>query len=69
MPVSTVRVGQVSSGLRMSGHTWADQPWISAILRTLKTLGLFPSPVAQVDWIPVDNVGFCTGADLEGVIL
>lgn len=35
---------------------WADQPWISAIIRTSKTLGLFPSPVAPIDWIPVDDL-------------
>ncbi|ROV87840.1 hypothetical protein VMCG_10544 [Cytospora schulzeri] len=63
--VSIVRVGQVGGSSSLADHVWADQPWISAIIRTSKTLGLFPSPVAPVDWIPVDDLATI----LENVIL
>lgn len=55
VPVSIVRIGQVG-GSRRGNRVWADQPWISAIIRTSKTLGSFPSPVVPVDWASVDNV-------------
>lgn len=52
-----VRVGQVGGSNRgHRQHVWADQPWISAIIRTSKTLGTFPSPVVPIDWVSVDDV-------------
>ncbi|KAL2288752.1 hypothetical protein FJTKL_03420 [Diaporthe vaccinii] len=64
VPVSVVRVGQVG-GLSHGGGAWADQPWISAIIRSSKTLGSFPSPVVPIDWVPVDSVATI----LERIIL
>lgn len=55
VPVSVVRVGQVG-GLSDGDGVWADQPWVSAIIRSSKTLGSFPSPVIPIDWVPVDTV-------------
>ncbi|KAK2603059.1 hypothetical protein N8I77_009543 [Diaporthe amygdali] len=55
VPVSVVRVGQVG-GLSHGEGVWADQPWVSAIIRSSKTLGSFPSPVMPVDWVPVDTL-------------
>jgi thioester reductase-like protein len=55
-PVSIVRIGQVGGSSSPDGKTWADQPWISAIIQMSKTLGCFPSPVAPIDWVPVDTV-------------
>lgn len=54
-------MGQVGGSSR-GGQIWADQPWISAIIRTSKTLGLFPSPVAPVDWVPVDDLATILGS-------
>lgn len=62
--VAIVRVGQVG-GARSGQQAWADQPWISALLSTAKTLGAFPSPVVPVDWVAVDDVATV----LERVIL
>lgn len=64
IPVSIVRVGQVG-GASHGDSVWADQAWISAIIHTSKTLGFFPSPVAPIDWVPVDTVATI----LESVIL
>lgn len=55
VPVSVVRVGQVG-GLSHGGGVWADQPWVSALIRSARTLGAFPSPVLPVDWVPVDTL-------------
>lgn len=56
VPVSVVRIGQVGGPTPSAAGIWADQPWISAIIRTSKTLGYFPSPVAPIDWVPVNTV-------------
>ncbi|RYP65180.1 hypothetical protein DL770_009058 [Monosporascus sp. CRB-9-2] len=56
VPVSIVRVCQIGGPTSGSGGTWADQAWISALLRTAKTLKSIPSQVAPVDWVPVDTV-------------
>lgn len=64
VPVSVVRVGQVG-GLSHGEGVWADQPWVSAIIRSSKTLGSFPSPVMPIDWVSVDTVATI----LERIIL
>lgn len=62
--ISIVRVGQVG-GLSDGDGVWADQPWISALIRSSKRLGSFPSPVMPIDWVPVDTVS----AILERIVL
>lgn len=64
VPVSVVRVGQVG-GLSDGDGVWADQPWVSALIRSSKTMGSFPSPVVPVDWVSVDTVATI----LERIIL
>ncbi|KAI0973343.1 acetyl-CoA synthetase-like protein [Xylaria arbuscula] len=56
IPVTTVRVGQVGGSASENGVTWPEQRWISALLRTAKTMGSIPTHVALVDWIPVESV-------------
>ncbi|ETS77286.1 hypothetical protein PFICI_11160 [Pestalotiopsis fici W106-1] len=56
VPVSIVRVGQVGGPSKASTGVWADQQWISAIVRSAKNLGSFPGTVVPIDWIPVDTV-------------
>ncbi|RYP10073.1 hypothetical protein DL765_008227 [Monosporascus sp. GIB2] len=53
--VSIIRVCQVGGPTSGCPGTWADQPWISAMLRTAKTLKSIPSGVAPIDWVPVDT--------------
>ncbi|KAJ4385395.1 hypothetical protein N0V93_009823 [Gnomoniopsis smithogilvyi] len=64
VPVSIVRLGQVGGSSR-GNCVWADQPWISALIRTSKALGSFPNPVVPIDWVPVDSVATV----LESVIV
>ncbi|KAI1387789.1 acetyl-CoA synthetase-like protein [Hypoxylon trugodes] len=54
--VSIVRVCQVGGPSNASTGVWADQPWISALLKTSKTLNCIPQNVAPVDWVPVDTI-------------
>lgn len=55
--VSVIRIGQVGGPQDGNGSVrWADQPWISALLRTAKTLGCVPDHVTRLDWVPVDIV-------------
>ncbi|KAI8958393.1 acetyl-CoA synthetase-like protein [Daldinia sp. FL1419] len=56
IPVSIIRIGQVGGPSLGTAGAWADQVWISAILRTSKKLGFIPSSVAPIDWVPVDIV-------------
>ncbi|KAI1377877.1 acetyl-CoA synthetase-like protein [Hypoxylon crocopeplum] len=54
IPVTIVRVCQI--GGPTNGGAWPEQPWISALLRTAKTLGSVPNDLAPIDWVPVDTV-------------
>ncbi|KAM0814113.1 putative Carrier domain-containing protein [Seiridium cardinale] len=65
VPVSIVRVGQVGGPSKGIPGVWADQQWISAIIRSAKALGSFPNPVVPIDWIPVDTVA----AMLQGFVV
>ncbi|XXH01320.1 hypothetical protein Hte_007678 [Hypoxylon texense] len=56
IPVSVIRIGQVGGPSRNVAGTWADQPWISALIQTSIALGYFPTPVTPVDWVAVDTV-------------
>ncbi|KAI0387834.1 hypothetical protein F5Y04DRAFT_286810 [Hypomontagnella monticulosa] len=60
VPISIIRVSQVggptSRGNVDGKNSWADQPWISALVRTSKVLRMIPAKVAMIDWVPVDVV-------------
>ena len=56
IPISIVRVGQIGGPTGGRHGPWADQPWISAIARTAKTLGSIPDIPAYIDWVPVDSI-------------
>lgn len=56
IPVSIARVGQVGGPSPTAAGAWADQPWISALARTSKSLGVIPTSVAMIDWLPVDTI-------------
>ena len=53
IPVSIARVCQI--GGPTGPGKWADQPWISGLARTAKTVECIPSHVAVVDWLAVDT--------------
>ncbi|KAI1747021.1 hypothetical protein F4782DRAFT_522771 [Xylaria castorea] len=54
--VSIARIGQIGGPAEAHAGEWADQAWLSSIVRTSKTLRCLPSRVASIDWIPVDSL-------------
>ncbi|KAI1811710.1 hypothetical protein GGS20DRAFT_561714 [Poronia punctata] len=55
VPVTVARVTQIG-GPASGGGKWADQGWISAIVKTAKTIDLVPGDGPAIDWLPVDIV-------------
>ncbi|KAI0841826.1 acetyl-CoA synthetase-like protein [Hypoxylon sp. FL0890] len=52
---SVVRVCQIGgSTSAYPQQTWAEQHWLSDMIRTSKTLGCAPEGVCRIDWAPVD---------------
>ncbi|KAI8951166.1 hypothetical protein F4801DRAFT_301452 [Xylaria longipes] len=56
VPVSVVRVTQIGGPTRAYTGKWADQGWISAIVKTAKSIKSVPSNGPLIDWLPVDTV-------------
>jgi len=57
VPVTVARVTQIGGPTSGSGNgKWADQGWISAIVKTAKTIDLAPIDGPAIDWLPVDTV-------------
>ncbi|KAI1078275.1 acetyl-CoA synthetase-like protein [Whalleya microplaca] len=54
IPVSIVRVCQIGGSSTGSGK-WVDQSWVSALVRTAKTIECIPTHAAVVDWVAVDT--------------
>jgi thioester reductase-like protein len=56
VPVSVVRLGQIGGPTQAYTGKWADQGWISAIVKTARTMKSIPSDGPLIDWLPVDIV-------------
>lgn len=56
IPISIVRVGQIGGPTGDRPGPWADQPWISAMVRTAKSINSIPDLPAYIDWVPVDSI-------------
>ncbi|KAI0837983.1 acetyl-CoA synthetase-like protein [Hypoxylon sp. FL0890] len=56
VPVSIVRIGQIGGPTDSENQKWADQPWISSLIRTSRELKCAPNHVSKIDWTPVDTV-------------
>ncbi|KAL9623093.1 MAG: hypothetical protein Q9160_002607 [Pyrenula sp. 1 TL-2023] len=55
-PVSIVRTGQIGGASGTSTAVpWASQDWLLSIQKTSKALGVAPTHVALLDWMPVDK--------------
>jgi thioester reductase-like protein len=50
-----LRVGQVAGPLQ-GGGCWNKAEWFPSLILTSKTLGLIPSDLPDINWIPVDTV-------------
>ena len=54
IPISIIRSGQIGGSSTSASAPWTQRDIIPAILKTSKALGLLPSDLPPVDWIPVD---------------
>ncbi|KAI1437361.1 acetyl-CoA synthetase-like protein [Xylaria sp. CBS 124048] len=61
IPISIVRICQLggpsttSTSTSTTGTTWAEQPWLWALLRTAKSLRRMPDDLGHADWLPIDT--------------
>ncbi|KAI0435840.1 hypothetical protein F4803DRAFT_573631 [Xylaria telfairii] len=54
--VTIARVGQIGGPANENTGDWAEQAWLSSIVRTSKALKSLPSHVTSINWIPVDTL-------------
>ncbi|KAI1824128.1 hypothetical protein F4861DRAFT_277511 [Xylaria intraflava] len=74
VPATIVRVTQIGGPTKASAGKWADQGWISAIVKTGKTVGSIPSSGPPIDWLAVDTIAemlhrFTVAPARDGVIV
>ena len=56
IPISIIRSGQIGGAIESASAPWTQRDIVPAILKTSKVLGLLPSDLPPIDWIPVDAV-------------
>ncbi|KAI1659612.1 hypothetical protein F4813DRAFT_353480 [Daldinia decipiens] len=54
IPVSIIRVCQLGGPSPGKPGKWANQGWLSALIRTARTIKCIPKHVTAVNWVPVD---------------
>ncbi|KAI1082141.1 acetyl-CoA synthetase-like protein [Whalleya microplaca] len=55
VPAAVIRVCQVGGPTSAyPGQKWAEQHWLSDMIRTSRTLDCAPAGVGLIDWVPVD---------------
>lgn len=56
VPVSILRVGQIGGPSTKNQTKWTERELVPSMLKTSKSIGLLPTDLPPVDWIPVDVV-------------
>ncbi|KAF2651929.1 acetyl-CoA synthetase-like protein [Lophiostoma macrostomum CBS 122681] len=56
VPVSIVRAGQIGGPSIPTQGPWPEQAWLLSLIKSAKVLGVLPTKVASVDWIPVNTL-------------
>lgn len=56
VPVSILRIGQIGGSTMQSDVTFARQEWLASLIETSMTMGLMPTNVSLVDWIPINEL-------------
>lgn len=62
VPVSILRVGQIGGSTVQGDVALSRQEWLVALIETSMSMGMIPTGVSLVDWIPINELG---GAILE----
>ncbi|KAL8949569.1 MAG: hypothetical protein Q9222_004328 [Ikaeria aurantiellina] len=61
IPVTVLRVGQIAGSTRQQDVPWPQQEWIPSVIKTAKAVGVLPTRLAPVEWIPVDRLACVIG--------
>lgn len=56
VPVSILRVGQIGGPSNTTQTKWTEREVMPSMLETSKSIGILPTDLPPVDWIPVDEV-------------
>ncbi|KAJ5673778.1 hypothetical protein N7462_009217 [Penicillium macrosclerotiorum] len=57
IPISILRIGQIAGPTTLADSgKWDSRDWMHSLSILAKATGLVPSDVAEIDWIPVDQV-------------
>jgi thioester reductase-like protein len=57
IPISILRIGQIAGPTTIGdGGKWESHDWMHSLAILSKACGLVPSDVAEIDWVPVDQV-------------
>ena len=56
LPTSILRVGQIAGPLKENGGAWHETEWFPTLVKTSRNLGLIPTTISDINWIPVDTL-------------
>jgi thioester reductase-like protein len=54
--VTILRVGQCGGSTIRDDPPWPKQEWLYPVIKVSKSIGLIPSSLAPIDWIPINQV-------------
>ena len=57
VPVSILRVGQIGASTSEGDVAFPRQEWLVALIKTSMTMGVMPTNVSLIDWIPINELG------------
>ena len=57
VPVSILRVGQIGGSTTEGDIAFPRQEWLVALIKTSITMGVMPTNVSLIDWIPINELG------------
>jgi len=57
VPVSILRVGQIGGSTVQGNVALSRQEWLVSLIETSMIMGIIPSKVSLVDWIPINELG------------
>ena len=53
-PVTILRVGQVAGSTDPKASAWPMQEWLYPVIKTSRALGLVPTTLAPLNWVPIN---------------
>jgi thioester reductase-like protein len=53
-PVTILRVGQVAGSMDPEAPAWPKQEWLYPVIKACRALGLVPTILVPINWVPID---------------